>query len=484
MSKHYYLPPELSENPGIYNFDNVPYFWGIAYAFDNPSIKEIYLRKASQIGWTIFFIGFILKRVKEDPCNMLLMFAKDGAGRDFHDEKFVPCIKSCVPVSKLINVSGSRQTGQRTNFKKFRGGFIRLFGSNSISNLKSTTAPFVGVEEPDDANDNVSNQGKAITQIPERMKRWEKRKFVMGGTPSIKGLSTIDSCLEKTDQRVLPITCHNCGQQHVMEWGNVRWQDDPKKKEHPVYGFSNPETAVYVCPHCEVEWNDKQRRRNIFDTVVQARDSGDPWCGWVSTAECSPERVGFQELNELYVCIPGTNLSHLVEDFIEAEREAANGDFSGRITFENNKLARSYEFKGKNATAEALRAAAKDYPEWIVPQGGLIINVGIDVQDNRVALIFRASGRNEESWLLWWGEVYASHSCVDPKDPIWAEMEQLVFGPIQHQNGRNMYVSGISIDSGDGDTNDAVYKWVRKMKKRHTQVKVMAIKGSTDQVDT
>ncbi|VFM96329.1 MAG: hypothetical protein BECKG1743F_GA0114225_101474 [Candidatus Kentron sp. G] len=62
-----------------------------------------------------------------------------------------------------------------------------------------------------------------------------------------------------------------------------------------------------------------------------AFDAGDPWCGWEATCETSGGVVGFTELNELYVCMPGTTLVDVVRDFLQAEHDAAQGDDSGKI---------------------------------------------------------------------------------------------------------------------------------------------------------
>ena len=40
--------------------------------------------------------------------------------------------------------------------KAFPGGFLNFVGSNSPDSVKSTPAPVVAVEEPDDSNTNVN----------------------------------------------------------------------------------------------------------------------------------------------------------------------------------------------------------------------------------------------------------------------------------------------------------------------------------------
>jgi len=483
LPKYFRLPPEGSDIPGPYNPDYVPYLWGIFNALDNPDIKIVVMQKAAQVGWTFGLIGYLSRLIHLAPTAMLIIFPKEGTGKEFNDEKFVPSVRATPVLSNLIDVSGSRKTGQRAGFKTFVGGFLKLVGSNSVSNVKSTPAPLVIVEEPDDTNDSVGDQGDAIRLARERLKRFRNGKLILGGTPSVKGISRVEEFINLSDKRVLPIECHECGNLHSLDWNHVSWLERDCGAEHPVYGMADPDSAIYSCPDCGSVWDDYRRKENVKNTVLKAQEAGDPYCGWEATAETSGDVVGFTELNELYVCMPGTSLADVVRDYLEAEHEAANGDESGRIVFTNSKLARPYEYKTDSADDESLRAVALDYPELVIQGGGLLITAGVDVQHNRLAIIIRAWGRNEESWLLYWGEIFAESTCLDKNDAVWSALDKALFSTINHENGRQMTVSAISIDGSDGNSNDAVYDWVRSRSRKHRHVQIMAVKGSSSQQD-
>ena len=82
-----------------------------------------------------------------------------------------------------------------------------------------------------------------------------------------------------------------------------------------------------------------------------------------------------------------------------------------------------------------------------------------------------------------WQEIYARYDLNDMNDPVWDDLEHIVFGPTQHESGSAIYASAVTIDSSDGMTNAAVYGWVRKMIKKYPNVLVMAGKGSSSQGD-
>lgn len=475
LATNYRLPAEGADLPGPYNPDYVPYLWGVFAALDDESVRVVVMMKAAQIGWTFGLIGWISKRVDVSPSPMIAVFPKDGDARKFSDEKFTPSVKASPIINRLINVETSRKDGNRSLFKKFAGGFLSMMGSNSIGNVKSTPTPVVIIEEPDDTNENIKEQGDGIRLARERLKRWRDSKLVLGGTPSIAGVSRVEENIQLSDQRVLPITCHDCDEKHPLDWDNVTWMDRGDSVEHIVYGKADPDSAIYSCPHCGSAWDDWQRQQNILNTVKKSAADGDPFYGWTATAETTGGVAGFKELSELYVCIPGTKLADVVRDYLEAEHEADKGDQSARIVFVNSKLARTYEYASDAPEVEALESRAEDYQELTVPDGGLVLTAGVDVQHDRLAVTIWAWGRDEEMFLVYWGELYAKTNVNDKNDPVWVELNKLLFTPIKSVHGFSLITRGVSVDSGDGQTNDAVYHHVRKYQRQG----MMATKGSS-----
>ncbi|VFM96327.1 MAG: Phage terminase large subunit (GpA) [Candidatus Kentron sp. G] len=66
---------------------------------------------------------------------------------------------------------------------------------------------------------------------------------------------------------------------------------------------------------------------------------------------------------------------------------------------------------------------------------------------------------------------------------MWEALDKLVFGPFKYENGNRLRAKAISIDSSDGNTNDAVYYWVRTRSAKHSHVRIMAVKGSSERQD-
>ncbi len=475
LSNEYHLPEE-SGRPGLYDFYYTPYFLGVAAALDDPAVHEVDLMKAAQIGWTYLLIGYLLKRIVTDPCPMLTVFAKEKDGKSFHDEKLVPAVKATPLARAVVDVITSRSSGNRWDYKSFPAGFLKLVGSNSPGNVKSTSSVGVAVvEEPDDTSSNVKDQGDAIGLVVERLKRYTgNKKLIVGGTPAVKGLSKTEKRIQQSDMRVLPVACHDCTEKHVLDWDNVSWLSSDDNVEHIVYGKALPDTAMYSCPHCGSVWDDYQRQNNIRSTVNEAVDSGDPLCGWVQTQDFHGV-AGFTGLSELYACVPGTSLAEVCREYLNAVHLSEQGDQSEMIKFVNQKLGKTYEYESNAPEAEELSERAEDYQEMTVPAGGLVLTAGVDVQADRFAITIWAWGPDEESWLVYWGEIHAKTSVTDTSDPVWAELDKLLFSPIRHEKSYQLTIGAISIDTSDGKTSDQTYAWARLRQRRG----VMAIKGAS-----
>lgn len=487
--EHLKLPPETGAFQRDFSLDFGPHLYGIFAALDDPDMQEIYCMKAAQVLWTTALLAYVFRRVACDPGVILGMFAGDGASKRFSMDKLAPVGQATRPIADRIDFGTSRRKGNSIQRKEYDGGFLQLFGSNSVSNVKSTTAHFVFVEEPDDANENVGNQGDSIKLLFERTKRVRRPKKVLGGTPSVKGFSRVAEYIELSDKRVLPIKCHECGLKHVLNLDFLAgWEADPdaRGEPHPIYGLHRPENAVYACPNCGTAWDDWQRKENIRATVAEAMDAGDPLCGWVIT-QPGRQVAGFTNLNELYSCLPGAGHAGLVRDYLEAEHYSRLGDNTKKIVFVNSKRGEPYEFQDGREDAAILRKLAADDPqsqraERICPEEACLVTVGVDVQDNRLAVVIRAHGKSRRSWLLYADELYAEKTTINHQDPVWTALDALVFAPLERECGRSIYAAAVTIDSG-GHATDAVYDWVVDRQKKYPSVRIMAGKGSSSQTD-
>jgi len=458
-----------AEISGKWTWTMFPYMQGVLDAFFEPGLKGIRCMKSAQAGWSetlATLLGFIIDMM---AAPIIVLFPKEKKAKEFNLERFEPMVNSTPRLQAKVPLT-SREKGITQTFKLFPGGWLKFVHSHSADEVKSSSARYGFVEEPDECDRDVRNQGSSVKLLLERLKWFFDSFSIMGGSPTIEDLSTIAHEMDLTDKRKWFVGCHHCDKTFPLDgqaWDRVKWPDD-ETRNHPIFGKAVPEKAFLVCPHCAATWTDQERVLNVRRAWEMQR-RGVPGYGWIPTAPRS-EFAGFY-ISDLMSCAPQASLQVLVEKRLEADYKARTGDLTGLMGFYNNQLGLPFKYKSPAPKVEELEARCEDYAELTVPWGGLRLTIGADVQGDRIALVVVAWGRGEESWRVYWGEIHGNP--VDQNDPSWTELERFLFRPYRHASGEELYVEAASIDSADGNTSDAVYAFCRK----HRHRGVMAIRG-------
>lgn len=139
------------------------------------------------------------------------------------------------------------------------------------------------------------------------------------------------------------------------------------------------------------------------------------------------------------------------------------------VTFTNTILGESYEGLSQKLETDELARRAETWKRRTIPRGCLILTAGVDVQQNRFAVLICGWGRGETCWLLDYVELPA-----DPTKPEdWEALDEFLNRPIENAAGVPMRPSHIAIDTGNWSHD--VYRYVRSRQARG----VIAIKGSS-----
>jgi len=477
------LSAEETALPGRFKWDISPALREIAEVAGERMTRKIVVQKSAQVGYTAGIVCNIIGyNVHHRPSVIVAAFPRAQAAKDFASEKLDPMIQATPALRSRISLK-SRAQGNSALRKKFPGGLLKLVGTNSPSDVKSTSARVVIIEEPDDVSGDVKGQGNSVKLLEERAKTYPDHLIVIGGTPTAKGASVVEAEMAKTDQRYFHVPCHACGEMHVPSWDYVTIPGltlseedaaltpaelDQKWPRREIYGRARWEDAYYTCPHCGTIWSDEERVANIR----RAKQAGG---GFIATA--ASDTPGFY-LNELLSTFSGSYVPVLARKYLEAKHKMEEGDPGDMIAFWNSCLGLPWEYRGELPEEEELRGRAEDYEEWTSPAGGLEALMTVDVQHDRLAVTVWTVGAGEEMWLAYWGEHYGQ--TVIAHQGAWLELEQLMNRRVKHACGAGMRIIGVAIDSSDGQTNEAVYQFVRKH--NSPERPVLAVKGAADSV--
>jgi phage terminase large subunit GpA-like protein len=466
-----WLSSDESANPGKMSFDLTPHMIYPMECMDNPDIHIIIGIKSAQIAWTRTTLTYQQRIIAEDPQNMIMVFPSVKQSQKFAREKQKPAIRSSAKLRELIG-DPDRCSFQ---FYKYPGGWLSFVTARSTSDLKSSSAPIVIIEEPDELLFDVGDQGDPLELAAQRMKTFPNRLLIYAGTPTIEGKSRVMDAYKLSNMMEYRVQCRSCGKHQAFNFAYLQYYSYADGHVHKEYGRFDPATAHYLCKFCGTAHDDSDRHRMIDNALNYGRH------GWFPNRPEELEKYGFA-FNELMSKFAASTHFELAKTKIKAGLALEKGDETLMKSYMNNQCGLPFASKLVGVDIEDFRSRKLDYPEGYVNYGGLVLTAAIDVQHNRFAISVRAHGRNNCSWLVLWIEVFGN--VADPDDQVWVKLTELVTTKYPHMrqgpNGENYFlpVSRIGIDCSDGNTSEVVYAWVHAM--CASGYEVMAIKGSSD----
>jgi phage terminase large subunit GpA-like protein len=130
----------------------------------------------------------------------------------------------------------------------------------------------------------------------------------------------------------------------------------------------------------------------------------------------------------------------IIEEFLDGQKNKEK-----LRVWTNTRLANSFEEQGSQPDWVELKKRAIGYKMLTVPQGGELLTVGVDVQMDRLALSVWAYGEGEESWLIFWGELWG-----DPAQPeVWEALERdFLLRAYARIDGTELRITSVAVDSG------------------------------------
>lgn len=408
-------------------------------AVTDPTIREVWFKKSSQVGYTSMLENIIGYYVDQDPSPMLLVQPTLEIGEAFSKDRLAPMVRDTPVLRAKIADAKSRDSGNTLLHKSFTGGHLTIAGANSASSLASRPIRVLLLDEIDRYPRSAGTEGNSINLARKRTTAFWHRRIIGGSTPTVKGASQIDDRFENSDQRYLYVACAHCEFEQKLIWAQVKWTDD------------NPRTARYACENCGVLWSDGERH-----AAVQTAGRNNNWIA----AKTFNGIAGFH-INEIYS--PFVKLEEMVTNFLEAKKLPETLQ-----TFVNTSLAEVWEEVGTTIESGSLLERREQYGLDNIPEGVLMLTVGVDTQDDRIEVQIDGWGTDEENWIIA-QEVFRG----DPgKRALWDEVDEFLKRKFNTEDGRSLFVEAACVDSGGHHAGD-VYKFVVGRKAR----RVWAIKG-------
>jgi phage terminase large subunit GpA-like protein len=283
------------------------------------------------------------------------------------------------------------------------------------------------MDEVDGYPGDVEGEGDPILLAERRSATFQRRrKILLVSTPTIKGLSRIQREFEASDQRYYQVPCPECGFEQPLRFTQLRWPE------------GQPEQVQYCCESCGALIEEHHKSQML----AKGR--------WIPSADGDGRTQGYH-LSSLYSPVGWFSWADAARLF-----ETAQNNPDLMKGFVNTVLGEPYEEEFEAPEWERLYERREKYPIGIVPQEGLFLTAGVDVQRDRLECEVVAWGRNKISWSV-------DYQVLDgdtAQPEVWQKLDVLLAKDWPHAAGGTLSIRVMCVDSGYA-TQD-VYGWVRK----------------------
>lgn len=436
IETHMRLPEAVSALPGRVTL--WPYQREIADAISDPELERVTLVKPVRVGFTTLLTGALASYVANEPSPILALLPTEADCRDYVVSDLEPIFDATPALRGLLSAEAD-ETGRNTLLsRRFAGGSLKIVAAKSPRNLRRHNVRVLLIDEADAMEPGA--EGSPITLAERRTLSFANRKIILGSTPTIEETSNVLRSYARSDQRIFEVPCPECGHWHEIAWADIQWPE------------GQPERAHYVCPEC--------------GSVVEERHKAAMVEGgrWRATAPHVRGHAGFR-LNALVSTLANASWGKLAAEFVEAKKSPDTLQ-----VFVNTILAQGWREAAEEIDEAALAARAEPFGLDAMPPDVLVITAGVDVQRDRLEIVFLGWSR-DEVFVLGQSVIYG-----DPMaDDVWSELDDALRTIWKHPNGGILRVDAAGVDAGDGETMDRVVAFTRARMAR----RIYALKGAT-----
>jgi phage terminase large subunit GpA-like protein len=440
--RHRVLSSRGSAEAGPYRTERTPYLREIMDCLSVTSpVRRIVFKKCSQIGATEAgncWIGYVIDHV---PGPIMAVQPTVELAKRFSKQRVDPLIAESPRLRERVSPARMRDSGNTVLMKEFTGGVLVITGANSAVGLRSMPARFLFLDEVDAYPGDVGDEGDPIALAEARTRTFSFRaKILLASSPRIKGTSVIAREYERSDKRRFFVPCPHCKREQVLQFERLRYRVERDASGNPLAGKDSIHDVTYECEHCA------RRIDEHYKSEMLAAGR------WRPTATPDDPHTRGYHLSALYSPVGWLSWAGIVRQW----EFDARANVDARKSFINTVLGEEYEEEANPVPEwERLYERREDWPYRTIPERGLFLTAGADVQADRIEVDIWAWGRGLESWLV-------EHRVIagDPaRAETWQGVTALLGETWEHATGRPIALQRLAIDTGA--FTQSVYLWAR-----------------------
>lgn len=440
------LVSESSAEPGAWRTDRAPYQREIMDSFTQPGIWQIVIMASAQVGKSEIELNMMGCAIDNDPGPMLYIQPTDKVAEDYSKRRIQPMINACPTLRDKVFKQKSRDAANTITMKTFPGGSLAIIGANSPADLASKPVRYIFMDETDRFPPSAGTEGDPQELAERRTETFRhNRKIVKTSTPTIKGRSKIETDYMNGTQEEWHTECPHCHTYSFIQFANIKFDKEDFKNERGDEDY-HVLSVGWECPTC---------KRLIPEHVAKRLPAK-----WVSR---NPKALdnGIRSFRLNAFMSPWSDWKDIVWKFLKAHKDPEK-----LKTFHNTILGESWEVFTNSGLDETLFKRREHY-ESEVPEGVLLLTMGVDTQDNRLEYEVVGWDRNGQSWGISRGIIPGRADAPG----VWKEVDSLLDREWKMKNGMRMRILATFIDSGGHFTADIYRQCARRQSKRIWPIK-------------
>lgn len=425
---------------GPYNPDLFPFFEEIFNALgpDDPC-RTVTFAKSAQLGGTVLATIFVLGAMDLDPSDFLYVHPTEDNARRWSKMKLAPLLRSTTAMQRIFS-SKSRDGADSVLYKERvdNRGAIQMSGANSPASLSQVS---MRRQVQDDLSKwDMNAAGDPEQQADSRSRAYEFAKVFKISTPLVEPGCRITKSFKAGTQEHYYVPCPHCGFEQTLEWENFAASIEEDA----------PEKAHFTCTDCGCAIFEHHRGDMVRKGHWKAHNP-----------KAAREHRSFY-LWSAYS--PLQSFERMAREWIKAK-----GDPAAEQVFWNDTVGRAYQTLGEAPPWEEIRLRADEigHERGKIPEGGLLVTIGVDCQKDFVAWQVIAWSRDNRRFVIDHG-IFDGHISEEQAQKA---LDGLLKTTWRNSAGQKIGSDLLAID-GNAYTED-VWGWAKK----HPVSQVIMVRG-------
>jgi phage terminase large subunit GpA-like protein len=443
--------PDNSAEPGQWKTDRVPPARDPMLAISNPDVQEITVMSCIQLLKTELMLNTALYFIHQEPSPIMYVAPKKEIAEAWSKERFSKSANAITEIKELMS-HNRRDQGNTILQKQYPGGQLSIVSARNPDDLAMRACRIMLFDECDKYPANVGSgdggsggEGDPIAVGWGRATTFGRRaKKITACSPTTQGRSRIEKEYLSGSQHTYHQPCPKCDHSKELSWDDVVIPVDKDSGEYL------PDEAYIACSECGHKWSEGDRIQSIDKGFYKAK---------------RPHVKRHLSYKVTSLASPFTPIVTLANEFVDAI-----GDNNLLKAFYNTRMARTWKEQGEQPEWEDVYERRENYKIGVVPEGGLMLTMGMDVQKAGVYYEVVAYGRRRISWSVDKGYLAGDIEEEGFRDQV-KELWSTIY---KNHKGIDMPCEIINVDSGY--KTNAVYSLVRE----YGDPRVRAVKGDKE----